>query len=69
MRNQRGYAIRSQRDMKIYLFDDLRVDEDRFYRLDADKLRDIVERYRSQKLRLLQALLYRHQRLEDVVYA
>ena len=69
VRNQRGYAIRSQRDMKIYLFDDLRVDEDRFYRLDADKLHDIVERYRSQKLRLLQALLYRHQRSEDVVYA
>ena len=69
VRNQRGHAIRSQRDMKAYLFDDLRVDEDLFYGLDADNLCDIVARYRSQKLRLLQALLYRHRRSEVAVYA
>ena len=69
VRNQRGHAIRSQREMRVYLFEDLRIDEDMFYRLDSNKLREIAACYRSQKLRLLQTVIHRHQRSKGGVYA
>lgn len=47
------YPVRSVRDVKMMLFDDLRIDEEDFLRLDLDYIRSIVPLYRSNTLAAL----------------
>lgn len=69
VRADRGNAIRTQKDMKTYLFDVLRIDEDMFYHLNANQMANIAHRYQSQKLRLLQRLIYKHQSSKVLTHA
>jgi len=52
----RGVGIRSQSEMKEYLFTSLRIEEDMLGRLDSGILSSMAERYRSRKMRLLSRL-------------
>ena len=55
----RGTAIRSQAEMRIYLLDSLRIDPEGLERLNAETISLIAEQYRSRKLRLLSGLVCR----------
>ena len=55
--NDRGTGIRSQTEMREYLFTSLRIDPESLKRLDADVVADVGERYRSRKIRLLSNLI------------
>jgi predicted transcriptional regulator of viral defense system len=55
--NDRGTGIRSQMEMREYLFASLRIDPESLNRLDADVVGDVGERYRSRKIRLLSSLI------------
>jgi len=55
--NDRGTGIRSQTEMREYLFASLRIDPESLKRLDADVAGDVGERYRSRKIRLLSNLI------------
>ena len=55
--NDRGTGIRSQTEMRKYLFASLRIDPESLKRLDADVVADVGERYRSRKIRLLSNLI------------
>ena len=47
------YPIRSIGDLIIMLFDDLRIDEDEFYKLNFDFILSISNRYHSNTLLIL----------------
>lgn len=47
------YPVRSVKDLKILLFDDLRIDEDEFYKLDFNFIKEIAPLYRSNTLSTL----------------
>jgi hypothetical protein len=55
----RGTAIRSQAEMRIYLLDSLRIDPEGLGRLNAETISLIADQYRSRKLRLLSSLVCR----------
>jgi predicted transcriptional regulator of viral defense system len=55
--NDRGTGIRSQTEMREYLFASLRIDPESLKRLDADVVDDVGERYRSRKMRLLASII------------
>ena len=55
--NDRGTGIRSQTEMREYLFTSLRIDPESLKRLDADVVANVGERYRSRKIRLLGGLI------------
>lgn len=55
----RGTAIRSQAEMRIYLLDSLRIDPEELGRLNAETISLIADQYRSRKLRLLSGLVCR----------
>ena len=55
----RGTAIRSQAEMRIYLLDSLRIDPEEQGRLNAETISLIADQYRSRKLRLLSGLVCR----------
>ncbi len=55
--NDRGTGIRSQTEMREYLFASLRIDPESLKRLDADVVADVGGRYRSRKIRLLDGLI------------
>ena len=55
--NDRGTGIRSQTEMRKYLFASLRIDPESLKRLDVDVVADVGERYRSRKIRLLSSLI------------
>jgi len=55
----RGTAIRSQAEMRIYLLDSLRIDPEGLGRLNAETISLIADQYRSRKLRLLSGLVCR----------
>ena len=55
--NDRGTGIRSQTELREYLFASLRVDPESLKKLDADIVGDVAERYRSRKIRLLSSLI------------
>jgi len=54
---ERGMAIRSQAEMRIYLLESLRIDPEALGRLNAETISLMAERYRSRKLRLLSGLI------------
>lgn len=51
--DDRGVGVRSLRQMRSYLLDDLRIDEEALADLDPDEIAKIGELYRSRKVRLL----------------
>jgi predicted transcriptional regulator of viral defense system len=51
--DDRGTGIRTQREMREYLQDNLRIDQDSLAKLDDKKIALIANRYRSKKIRLL----------------
>ena len=55
--NDRGTGIRSQTEMREYLFASLRVDPESLNKLDADVVGDIGAHYRSRKIRFLSSLI------------
>ncbi len=55
--NDPGTGIRSQAEMREYLFASLRMDAESLKRLDADVVDDVAARYRSRKIRLLASLI------------
>jgi hypothetical protein len=55
----RGAAIRSQTDMRVYLLDSLRIDPEALARLNSGTIALMAEQYRSRKLLLLSALIRR----------
>jgi hypothetical protein len=58
---ERGDDFSTQKGLYQYLVDGLRVDEERIWTLDADFIMTIASAYRSRRLRLLAALVRRHQ--------
>jgi hypothetical protein len=59
IRDSRGASISTQRDMKIHLFDNLRIDKDALIELSSERIEQIAERYRSQRIRMLARLIKR----------
>ncbi len=46
-------VVHSVKDLKLMLFEDLRIDEDDFYKLDKEKILEFAPLYRSTNLNLL----------------
>ncbi len=59
VREDRGTAIRTQKELQRYLLEDLRVDPSALRGLDPGRLENIAKRYGSRKVRLLSALVHR----------
>lgn len=59
IRDSRGTNISTQRDMKTHLFDDLRIDMEALIELSPERIDQIAERYRSQRIRILAKLIGR----------
>jgi hypothetical protein len=62
VREDRGTAIRTQKELEHYLLKDLRIDPSSLRGLDHGRLEDIAERYGSRKVRLLSAFVHRFRR-------
>ncbi len=54
---ERGLALRSQAEIRVYLLESLRIDPGALGRLNAETISLIADRYRSRKLRLLSGLI------------
>lgn len=54
------YPVRSIRDLEVMLFDDLRIDEEEFEKLDFDYIQSIIPLYRSNTLKTLGKYLEKH---------
>lgn len=61
----RSSEIRTFKGLEAYLYDDLRIDQDLFSKLNRSDIFDYVDRYSSAKLQLLSSLLRKHQRQES----
>lgn len=57
VRDQRGNPIRTKGDAARYLFDDLRIDEEEFGRLDPHVLDELADGLRSRKVAVCASLL------------
>lgn len=57
VRDQRGNPIRTKGDAARYLFDDLRIDEEEFGRLQPDALDELAAGLRSRKVAVCASLL------------
>ena len=53
LRDERGTGIRTQRDMRSYLLDHLRIDSEELGKLDSNRLAAIASRYHSRKIEAL----------------
>jgi hypothetical protein len=53
LRDERGTGIRTQRDMRSYLLDHLRIDSEGLGKLDSNRLAAIASRYHSRKIEAL----------------
>ena len=53
LRDERGTGIRTQRDMRSYLLDHLRIDSEGLGNLDPNRLAAIASRYHSRKIEAL----------------
>jgi hypothetical protein len=64
---ERGSGIQTQKELRVYLEENLRVDPSGLQGLRPEVLDVIAQRYRSRKVRLLSALVRRmqHSRVED----
>ncbi len=58
----RGVSIHSQRDMKDYLSQNLRIDMDQLVKMDSKLVADIANRYRSRKIRILSQVMLKLQK-------
>jgi predicted transcriptional regulator of viral defense system len=56
------YPVRSIGDMQILLFDDLRVDEEEFLKLDFSLLKELARKYQSNTLNMLVKFLNKEER-------
>ena len=65
IRDSRGTNISTQRDMKIHLFDNLRVDKETLIELSPERIDQVAERYRSQRIRILARLIRRLKAKEE----
>jgi hypothetical protein len=59
VRDQRGNPIRTNGDAARYLFDDLRIDEEEFGRLQPNALDELADGLRSRKVAVCASLLRR----------
>lgn len=57
--------IRTVKGLEVYLFEDLRIDQDLFSKLNRSYIFDYVDRYSSNKLQLLSSLLRKSLRQES----
>ena len=51
------YPVRSIKDLKILLFEDIRIDEDEFLKMDAEFMKEIAPLYHSNSLHVLKKSL------------
>ena len=51
------YPVRSIKDLKMLLFEDMRVDEDEFLKMDAEFMKEIAPLYHSNSLHVLKKYL------------
>lgn len=58
---ERGTGIASQKDLAVYLKDNLRIGQEALRRLDSDNLLAVADAYGSRRLKLLAALVRRMQ--------
>lgn len=63
--NDRGTGIRTQTEMRNYLQNNLRIDQDSLIRLDDKKIALIANRYRSKKIRLLSDVVRKLRKKEE----
>ena len=54
----RGTALRTQRDIRAYLFENLRIEEEDLGKLDPGRIAAFAKGYRSRKLKILSAVLH-----------
>ena len=59
------YPVRTIKDLKVLLFEDLRIDEDEFYKLDFEFIKDIANDYHSNTLYVLVKLINEEKRKND----
>lgn len=62
LRDERGTGIRTQRDMRSYLLDHLRIDPEGLGKLDPNRLAAIASRYHSRKIAMLAGVVRFHTR-------
>ena len=67
VRSDRGVHIRTQRDMKSYLFHDLRIDTEAFLALNPQQLDLFAANYRSRRIQILATILQKLQRQEGKI--
>ena len=60
-----GSEIRTLKGLEVYLFQDLRIDQGLFSKLNSNYISDYVNSYSSTKLQLLSSLLRKSQRQES----
>ena len=51
------YPVRSIKDLKILLFEDMRIDEDKFLKMDFEFIKEIASLYHSNSLNVLKKYL------------
>ena len=51
------YPVRSIKDLKMLLFEDMRIDEDEFLKIDAEFMKEIAPLYHSNSLHVLKKYL------------
>ena len=51
------YPVRSIKDLKMLLFEDMRIDEDEFLKMDAEFMKEIAPLYHSNSLNVLKKYL------------
>ena len=60
--NSRGTGMTTQREMEVYLLDNLRIDREALSPLNSDFIDRIADAYRSRKIRLLSGVIRRLKR-------
>ena len=69
LRAERGAGFTTQQEIESFLLENLRVDPAALVSLQADRLRNIAENYRSRRIRLLGQWLQRFQRRQGGSHA
>lgn len=59
--------VSNQRELKTLLFDDLRIDDNEFYKLNADDIETLSKGYKSKNIDLLSKITRRHQENENII--
>ena len=61
---ERGISLKTQKELALFLYDNLRIDTTALHRFDPETVRSIAEAYGSRRLKLLAQLVARLQRME-----